>query len=90
MRSAANCGRRGKPLSPCNASIVCLTTLRSEELGRWPTQQASLFLVNIWQISTALSPTFGGFLTSRILNGLSTAGGSVTLVCTKLVAIGIS
>ena len=51
----------------------------SEELGRWPTQQLSLFLVNIWQISSALSPTFGGLLTSRILGGLSTAGGSVTL-----------
>lgn len=51
----------------------------SEELGRWPTQQLSLFLVNIWQISSALSPTFGGVLTSRILGGLSTAGGSVTL-----------
>ncbi|KAK7934863.1 MFS general substrate transporter [Apiospora marii] len=51
----------------------------SEEIGRWPTQQASLFLVNIWQISSALSPTFGGVLVSRILGGLSTSGGSVTL-----------
>lgn len=51
----------------------------SEEIGRWPTQQMSLFLSNIWQISSALSPTFGGVLTSRILGGLSQAGGSVTL-----------
>ncbi|KAH8601750.1 putative MFS transporter [Bisporella sp. PMI_857] len=51
----------------------------SEELGRWPTQQASLFLVNIWQILSALSPTFGGVLVARALGGLSTAGGSVTL-----------
>ena len=51
----------------------------SEEIGRWPTQQASLFLVNIWQISSALSPTWGGLLASRILGGLSTSGGSVTL-----------
>ncbi|KAK8066808.1 MFS multidrug transporter [Apiospora hydei] len=51
----------------------------SEEIGRWPTQQASLFLVNIWQISSALSPTFGGVIASRILGGLSTSGGSVTL-----------
>lgn len=51
----------------------------SEELGRWPTQQLSLFLVNIWQISSALSPTWGGVLVSRILGGLSTSGGSVTL-----------
>ncbi|KAK8857233.1 MFS general substrate transporter [Apiospora arundinis] len=51
----------------------------SEEIGRWPTQQASLFLVNIWQISSALSPTFGGVIASRVLGGLSTSGGSVTL-----------
>ncbi|KAF1816949.1 MFS general substrate transporter [Eremomyces bilateralis CBS 781.70] len=51
----------------------------SEEIGRWPTQQLSLFLVNMWQILCALSPTFGGVLTGRILGGLSTAGGSVTL-----------
>ncbi|RYP58767.1 hypothetical protein DL770_010361 [Monosporascus sp. CRB-9-2] len=51
----------------------------SEELGRWPTQQASLFLVNLWQILSALSPGIGGVLVSRALGGLSTAGGSVTL-----------
>ncbi|RYO84001.1 hypothetical protein DL762_005871 [Monosporascus cannonballus] len=51
----------------------------SEELGRWPTQQASLFLVNLWQILSALSPGIGGVLVSRVLSGLSTAGGSVTL-----------
>lgn len=51
----------------------------SEELGRWPTQQLSLFLVNIWQISTALAPNFGTILVSRALGGLSTSGGSVTL-----------
>jgi len=90
MHSAASCGRHGKSISSCNANFVFLTFLRSEEIGRWPTQQASLFLVNIWQISTALSPTFGGFLTSRILNGLSTAGGSVTLVCDKLRPVNLS
>lgn len=51
----------------------------SEELGRWPTQQLSLFLVNIWQISSALAPNFGTIMVSRALGGLSTAGGSVTL-----------
>jgi predicted MFS family arabinose efflux permease len=51
----------------------------SEEIGRWPTQQASLFLVNIWQISSALAPNFGTILVSRALGGLSTSGGSVTL-----------
>lgn len=51
----------------------------SEELGRWPTQQASLLLVNIWQIPSALAPNFGTLLVARGLGGLSTAGGSVTL-----------
>lgn len=51
----------------------------SEELGRWPTQQLSLFLVNIWQIPSALAPNFGTLLVARGLGGLSTAGGSVTL-----------
>lgn len=51
----------------------------SEELGRWPTQQMSLFLVNIWQIPGALAPNFGTIVVARALGGLSTAGGSVTL-----------
>ncbi|KAK5531064.1 hypothetical protein LTR25_008921 [Vermiconidia calcicola] len=51
----------------------------SEELGRWPTQQLSLFLVNIWQIPCALAPNFGTLVVCRLLGGLSTAGGSVTL-----------
>ena len=51
----------------------------SEEFGRWPTQQLSLFLVNIWQIPSALAPNFGTLLVARGLGGLSTAGGSVTL-----------
>ncbi len=51
----------------------------SEELGRWPTQQLSLFLVNIWQLPAALAPNFGTIIVARALAGLSTAGGSVTL-----------
>ena len=51
----------------------------SEELGRWPTQQLSLFLVNIWQLPAALAPNFGAIVVARALGGLSTAGGSVTL-----------
>ncbi|KAK5449464.1 hypothetical protein LTS15_009008 [Exophiala xenobiotica] len=51
----------------------------SEELGRWPTQQLSLFLVNIWQIPCALAPNFETLVVCRLLGGLSTAGGSVTL-----------
>ncbi|CAK96557.1 transporter mfs1 [Aspergillus awamori] len=51
----------------------------SEEFGRWPIMQLSLFLVNIWQIPCALAPNFGTIVVCRFLGGLSSAGGSVTL-----------
>lgn len=51
----------------------------SEEFGRWPIQQLSLFLVNIWQIPCGVAPNFGTLIVCRTLGGLSTAGGSVTL-----------
>ncbi|ERF74027.1 hypothetical protein EPUS_03842 [Endocarpon pusillum Z07020] len=51
----------------------------SEELGRWPVLQLSLFLVNIWQLPCALAPNLGTMIVGRALVGLSSAGGSVTL-----------
>lgn len=51
----------------------------SEEFGRWPILQMSLFLVNIWQIPCALAPNIGTIVVCRALGGLSSAGGSVTL-----------
>lgn len=51
----------------------------SEELGRKPILQASLFLVNIWQLPVALAPNFTTVMIGRALGGLSSAGGSVTL-----------
>jgi len=51
----------------------------SEELGRKPVLQASLFLVNLWQLPVALAPNFGSLMVGRFLGGLSSAGGSVTL-----------
>lgn len=51
----------------------------SEEFGRWPVMQLSLFMVNIWQIPCALAPNFGTIVVCRALGGLSSAGGSVTL-----------
>ncbi|KAF2430071.1 synaptic vesicle transporter [Tothia fuscella] len=51
----------------------------SEELGRKPILQASLMLVNIFQLPVALAPNFGCLLAGRFLGGLSSAGGSVTL-----------
>ncbi|KAF2729593.1 multidrug transporter [Polyplosphaeria fusca] len=51
----------------------------SEELGRWPIMQLSLFLVNIWQIPVGIAPNFGTIIVCRALGGFSSAGGSVTL-----------
>ncbi|KAI8941881.1 hypothetical protein NX059_003077 [Plenodomus lindquistii] len=51
----------------------------SEEFGRWPILQLSLFFINIWQIPASVAPNFGTILVCRALGGLSTAGGSVTL-----------
>jgi MFS family permease len=51
----------------------------SEEIGRKPVLQASLFLVNIWQLPVALAPNFASIMVGRALGGLSSAGGSVTL-----------
>ncbi len=51
----------------------------SEDLGRWPILQLSLFLVNVWEIPCALAPNFSTIIGFRFLGGLSSAGGSVTL-----------
>lgn len=51
----------------------------SEEFGRWPIMQISLFLVNIWQLPCALAPNYGSVIVARVLGGVSSAGGSVTL-----------
>ncbi|TVY64180.1 putative efflux pump kojT [Lachnellula suecica] len=51
----------------------------SEELGRKPILQLSLFLVNLWQLPVALAPNFASIMVGRALGGLSSAGGSVTL-----------
>ncbi|KAB8298755.1 hypothetical protein EYC80_000930 [Monilinia laxa] len=51
----------------------------SEELGRKPILQASLFLVNIFQLPVAIAPNFATIMVGRALGGLSSAGGSVTL-----------
>lgn len=51
----------------------------SEEFGRKPVLQASMTLVNIFQLPVALAPNMGAVIAGRALGGLSTAGGSVTL-----------
>lgn len=51
----------------------------SEELGRKWILQASLGLVNIWQLPCIFAENFGTVVVCRVLGGLSSAGGSVTL-----------
>ena len=51
----------------------------SEEFGRKPILQLSLFLVNIWQIPVGIAPNFATIMVGRALGGISTAGGSITL-----------
>ncbi|EAT78332.2 hypothetical protein SNOG_14461 [Parastagonospora nodorum SN15] len=47
----------------------------SEEFGRWPILQLSLFLINIWQIPNSVAPNFGTIVVCRALGGLSTGRG---------------
>jgi MFS family permease len=51
----------------------------SEEFGRKPIMQLSLFTVNIWQIMAGASTSWSHVLAARLLEGLCSAGGSVTL-----------
>lgn len=51
----------------------------SEEFGRRPIMQSSLFLVNMFCLPVALAPNFASLIVGRCLGGLSSAGGSVTL-----------
>ncbi|CAA9965750.1 hypothetical protein PTNB73_07025 [Pyrenophora teres f. teres] len=51
----------------------------SEEYGRFRIMQLSLFTVNIWQILAGASNAWHHVLIARLLGGLCSAGGSVTL-----------
>ncbi|KAF1994639.1 MFS general substrate transporter [Amniculicola lignicola CBS 123094] len=51
----------------------------SEELGRWIVMQSSLSFVNISILICALSTSFKMTIAGRVIGGLSSAGGSVTL-----------
>lgn len=42
----------------------------SEEFGRWPILQLSMFLINIWQIPAALAPNWGTIVVARGLVSL--------------------
>ncbi|KAF2865935.1 major facilitator superfamily domain-containing protein [Massariosphaeria phaeospora] len=51
----------------------------SEELGRWIIMQLSLSFVNVSILICAFSVNFPMIIAGRVLGGLSSAGGSVTL-----------
>jgi MFS family permease len=51
----------------------------SEEYGRFWVMQISLGTVNIWQILAGASTSWSMVLAARILGGICSAGGSVTL-----------
>lgn len=42
----------------------------SEEFGRWPILQLSMFLINIWQLPCAFAPNFGTIVVCRSLVSL--------------------
>lgn len=44
----------------------------SEEFGRWPILQLSMFLINIWQLPAALAPNWGSVVVARALVSLPT------------------
>ncbi|KAI4263232.1 MAG: hypothetical protein L6R42_001613 [Xanthoria sp. 1 TBL-2021] len=51
----------------------------SEEFGRRLVLQWSLGLVNVFQLPCALAQNYGTIIAGRVVGGLSSAGGSVTL-----------
>lgn len=51
----------------------------SEDFGRWPIMQLSLGTVNLWQILAGDSTSWSMVLAARLLGGICSAGGSVTL-----------
>lgn len=63
--------RTGQMIYLVTYSIGCeLWAPWSEEFGRWPILQLSMFLINIWQIPAALAPNWGTIVVARGLVGL--------------------
>ena len=58
--------RTGQMIYLITYSIGCeLWAPWSEEFGRWPILQLSMFLINIWQIPCALAPNWGTIVVCR-------------------------
>lgn len=54
----------------------------SEEFGRWPILQLSMFLINIWQIPCGLAPNWGTIVVARGLVSFSVSPVNVALELT--------
>lgn len=68
---SAQHARTGQMIYLVTYSIGCeLWAPWSEEFGRWPILQLSMFLINIWQIPAALAPNWGTIVVARGLVGL--------------------
>lgn len=58
--------RTGQMIYLVTYSVGCeLWAPWSEEFGRWPILQLSMFLINIWQIPAALAPNWGTLVVAR-------------------------
>ena len=67
---SAQHARTGQMIYLVTYSIGCeLWAPWSEEFGRWPILQLSMFLINIWQIPAALAPNWGTIVVARGLVG---------------------
>lgn len=63
--------RTGQMIYLVTYSVGCeLWAPWSEEFGRWPILQLSMFLINIWQIPAALAPNWGTLVVARGLVSL--------------------
>lgn len=69
---SAQHARTGQMIYLVTYSIGCeLWAPWSEEFGRWPILQLSMFLINIWQLPAALAPNWGSILVARGLVSFS-------------------
>jgi MFS family permease len=56
----------------------------SEEFGRWPILQLSMFLINIWEIPCSVAPNFGTIVVCRALVSLSPAPNVLIAILTVI------
>ena len=78
--------RTGQMIYLVTYSVGCeLWAPWSEEFGRWPILQLSMFLINIWQLPAALAPNWGSVLVAR---GLVSSDVQTDLFAWQLTVVG--